>query len=405
MNSSQLDAIAGRFAALLAKHHEPGFGISPAAESRENFYRQVWTRDFSHAAAHYFIHVNPQAVEDSLSTIFRHQRADGSLPFRVEKEYLLLKLTPGLRFLARPLFRLIEERLRGRAERPVYSGGDFSSAEDTIPAVLLVAEMYRASGERGAAFVAAHKDACTRARRYFTKKCGPDSFVSVAPGNVDWADSITRGGKLGLLNVLWARAVQSMHNEDEGVARTERALLDVFYDRDGAFFRTAEGERRLDTVATILGALFFLDARECVRVEETLKARMARPSGLGNFDPPYPPHSVRLPFRLVGHGDYHNAYVWPWVTLQNIHVKIKIAQTHAVETVREQYKKEAVDDLYGAAALFEHAGGAYEVFFPDTRKPADTRWYHPPRFFLASLAGFMSAHRKLLALGWLQEGV
>ncbi|OGG52774.1 hypothetical protein A3C20_02200 [Candidatus Kaiserbacteria bacterium RIFCSPHIGHO2_02_FULL_55_25] len=405
MNVPHLDALAARYAALLAKHYERGFGISPAAEPHENFYRQVWARDFSHAAAHYFIYSDPQAVEDSLSTIFRHQRADGSLPFRVEKEYLLLKLTPGLRFLARPLFRLIEGWIRGRVERPVYSGEDFSFAEDTVPAVLLVSEMYRTSGERGETFMAAHGEACARAREYFTKKCGPDGFVSVAPGNVDWADSVTRGGKLGLLNVLWARAAQGMHSEDDDVARTERALLDVFYDRDGAFFRTAEGERRLDTVATILGALFFLDARECVRVEEALKVRMTRPSGLGNFDPPYPPHSVRLPFRLIGHGDYHNAYVWPWVSLQNIHVKIKIAQTHPEEAVREQYKQEAVGDLYDAAALFENASGAYEIFFPDSRKPADTRWYHPPRFFLASLAGFMSVYRKLLALGWLEEGV
>src|SRR3989344_406707 len=347
MNVPHLDALAARYAALLAKHYERGFGISPAAEPHENFYRQGWARDFSHAAAHYFIYSDPQAVEDSLSTIFRHQRADGSLPFRVEKEYLLLKLTPGLQCLARPFFRLMEERLRGKAERPVYRGEDFSSAEDTIPAVLLVAEMYRASGERGATFVAAHKDACTRARGYFAKKCGPDGLVSVAAGNVDWADSITRGGKLGLLNVLWVRTLEADSAQDgrRDFAHAKRALMDMLYDQKGAFFRTAAGEDRADTAATILGALFFLDANECVRVEETLKAKMARPSGLGNFDPPYPSHSVRLSFRLIGHGEYHNAYVWPWVSLQNIHVKIKIAQTHPEEAVREQYKKEAVDDL------------------------------------------------------------
>lgn len=110
------------------------------------------------------------------------------------------------------------------------------------------------------------------------------------------------------------------------------------------------------------------------------------------------PHSL---FKLIGHGDYHNAYVWPWVTLQNIHVKIKIAQMHPEEAVREQYKKEAVDDLYDAAALFEDAGGAYEIFFPDSRKPADTRWYHQPRNFMASMATFVGVYSKLNSLEWL----
>lgn len=104
--------MATRFATLLEKHYEPGFGISPAAEPHENFYRQVWTRDFSHAAAHHFISANPQAVEDSLLTILRHQRADGALPLRVEKEYLILKLVPGLRAFARPAFIIQAHRPR-----------------------------------------------------------------------------------------------------------------------------------------------------------------------------------------------------------------------------------------------------------------------------------------------------
>ncbi|MEK7601172.1 MAG: hypothetical protein AAB480_01420 [Patescibacteria group bacterium] len=401
MNLSPLGVLAARYAELLAKHYEPGFGISPAAEPHENFYRQVWTRDFAHAAAHYFIRENPQAVEDSLLTVLRHQRADGALPLRVEKEYLILKLIPGLRAFARPAFILFEEKIKGRKERPVYTGQDFSYAEDTIPGVLITAGIYRDASERGRRFIETQRNACTRAYTHFAKRCGSDGLISVSPGNVDWADSVTRGGKLGLLNVLWVRAVQSMRNEGEHVAHIERALLDVFYDRDGAFFRAAEGDRRLDTVATILGALFFLEAHECVRVEETLKARMARPSGLGNFDPPYPTRSIRTPFKFIGHGDYHNAYVWPWVTLQNIHVKIKIAQTHTDAAVRERYKKEAVDDLRDAAALFTDAGGPYEIFFPDTRMPADTRWYHPPRNFMASMATFVSAYSKLKSLGWL----
>ncbi|MEK7092878.1 MAG: hypothetical protein AAB927_00155 [Patescibacteria group bacterium] len=411
MNALQLDAIAARFSALLEKHYEPGFGISPAAEPHENFYRQVWTRDFAHAAAHYFIGDNPQAVEDSLSTLLRHQRPDGTLPIRVEREYLVLKLIPGLRFLARPMFVLFEEILRGRAQRPAYTGQDFLHSEDTIPGTLIVAGMYHGASERGRVFIESYTKTLRRALEHFSSKAKPNGLVSVPRGNVDWADSILRGGTLGLINILWVRALELMVPVFAGIPdmdtaqrlyeRAKPSLLETLYDREGAYFRASADEDRVDTVATIFGARFFLDAVECVRTQQMFRTRLRCPSGIRNFDPPYPPRDILWPHKIVGHQGYHNVYVWPWVTLQNIHVKIKIAQTHPEETVREQYKKEAVDDLYDAAALFTDAGGAYEIFFPDTRTPANTRWYHPPRNFMASMATFMSAYSKLKSLGWL----
>ena len=413
MNTSQLDAIATRFAGLLAKHYEAGFGISPASEPSENFYRQVWTRDFAHAAAHYFISANPQAVEDSLSTLLRHQRIDGTLPIRVEKEYLVIKLIPGLRWLARPMFVLVEGVLRGRTERPVYKGQDFLHSEDTIPDALIAAGVYGAASECGRVFITSHAKTLYRALDHFSSKIGPDGLVDVPRGNVDWADSILRGGTLGLVNVLWVRALELMIPVLSGVPEAEKvqhlygqarsSLMEKLYDQTGAYVRASAGEGRIDAAATVLGALFFLGADDCVRVQETLKARLKKSSGLGNFEPRYPSNDILWPLKIIRHQEYHNGYVWPWVTLQNIHVKIKIAQTHPDGAVREQYKKESVEDLHDAAALFEGAGGAYEVFFPDTRKPADTRWYHPPRFFLANMAAFMSVYSKLKSLGWLAD--
>lgn len=416
MKTSELDALAERYAQLLEKHYEPGFGISPAAEPTENYYHQLWTRDFAHAAAHYFIGENPRAGEESLRTILRHQREDGALPLRVEREYMLLKMIPGLRFLARTAFVLLEGRMRGRTERPVYTKHDFSFAEDTVPATLIAAGMFYESSEEGRVFIQNNIVALLRACDHFSQKADPaDGLVSVERGTVDWADSILHGGKLGLLNVIWVRGLELMlpvlapgdsaaHERIQALhAKARASLLQKLYDADGAYFRATEGEDRIDTAATALGALFFLDAAECVRVEETLSARVKHPSGLANFNPRYPSRDILWPFKVIMHQEYHNSYIWPWVTLQNIHVKIKIAQTHQSAEVRERYKKEAVGDLYDTASLFEDAGGAYEIFFPDTRKPADTHWYHPPRNFMANLVSFESVYLKLKRLGWLAE--
>jgi len=104
-------------------------------------------------------------------------------------------------------------------------------------------------------------------------------------------------------------------------------------------------------------------------------------------------------------GEYHNGCVWPWVTAEYVALKAKIAREHPDPAVRDRYRGEAVRDLADLARLFEGAGGAWEVFDPETRGPAlrlrmGLRRYVPPRDFLGSLAGFAGVCLRLKALGW-----
>ena len=82
-------------------------------------------------------------------------------------------------------------------------------------------------------------------------------------------------------------------------------------------------------------------------------------------------------------------------------MKIKIALEHPDETIKEQYKKEAVEDLLDMAKLFKDARGAYEIFQPDTRKPAITKWYKPPQNLMGNLAAYEGAYLQLKELGWI----
>ena len=103
----------------------------------------------------------------------------------------------------------------------------------------------------------------------------------------------------------------------------------------------------------------------------------------------------------MGQWLYHNKFVWPWVTLQNIQVKVKIATEHKDESVREAYRREAVDDLVKMAKLFREAGGAYEIFEPDESKAAGMRFYKPPQYFMGTMATYQSAYAQLKELGWI----
>jgi glycogen debranching enzyme len=410
-----IDQTAEEQAQKLKSNYEPGFGVFPSARPEENFYEQVWTRDFAHAGGNYFATQNPKALEDSLQTVFSHQREDGALPLRTEKQYLLLKLIPGLRSLAKPMFNLIENKIRRRKERPVYEGQDFSSAEDTVPATLIAAGEFFLNSPEGKKFIGEHFDELKKAVEYFKTKVDPEDGLAFAKHmNADWADSINRGGKLGGINVWWTRSLRLMSfmaeqldkKEDAALYRnefhrTKQSVMEKLYDKEGAYFRAEEGTDRVDAAASVFGSLYLLNPEECVRVQETFKKRMKEKSGLKNFDPPYPSNQIMWPHKLIGHEGYHNKYIWPWVTCENIQVKIKIALEHPDETIKEQYKKEAVEDLLDMAKLFKDARGAYEIFQPDTRKPAITKWYKPPQNLMGNLAAYEGAYLQLKELGWI----
>ncbi len=403
------------FEERLLRHHRPGFGITPSAHPKDNYSEQVWARDFAHAAGHYFSHVRPEAVAHSLDTIFRYQRPDGMLPYRVEREYEMLKFMPGLRRFSRGAFRLIEGGLRGRSERPVYENQDFGGGEDTIPVVLIAVREFFGTSPEGRRFARSHFGQLAKAAEFFSGKSRPeDGLIVVRSDNADWADTIRRRGVLGGVNVWWAQALRGLGDiaEDVGaVAEAERYRTDFRRVADGirrtfrtpeGYIRAEEGFDRLDTVASVFGALYIFDAAEAVLTEEALARRVARPTGLVNFDPPYSAKQVFWAHRFFfRNGEYHNYFVWPWVTLQNVYVKIKIGTEHPDDAVRARYRTDAVADFVRIAGMFRAAGGAYEIIHPDRPEAPRSGRYHVPSHFMGSLAGYLGVYRKLRRLGWL----
>lgn len=412
-----------RSVATLDECHDRGFGISPSGNPNENFYGTLWSRDLAHAGGNFYAQNNPEAALDSLRTTFRYQKPDGSLPYRVEKVRFLLEHTPqvllGIDF---KWFKKIGiDLITRKTERPVYEGEDGGNAEDTIPAtVIAIGELFINSKE-GREFVKENFENIKKAMDQFIGRTDPADGLEVPKkANPDWADSLYRGGKkMGTINVLASRALRMMELMSKETGREEEAkyygglekkvkasVMEKLYDKEDHYFRTAEGEDRIDAVASIFGSLYMLPATKAAKVEETMSKHLKSPSGLKNFYPPYPKEKVFLPMRIIGMGGYHNESVWPWVTAQNIQVKIKIALEHPDEKIREQYKKEAVEDLADLAKLFKEAGGAYEVFDPNTRQPKKLRTgfrsYKVPKNLMGNLAAWNGAYSQLKNLGWIK---
>jgi len=410
-----IDEIAEYTNARLQKHYMPGFGIFPTSDPNDNYYNQLWCRDFSHATGNYFVWANPQAVLDSLETIFKYQKKSGALPYRVEREYTTLKIIPGLDVISKPVFKFIEGTLRRRTERPLFEEHGRFAAGDTIPTVIIAVGDFFEKQELGQQFVKKHYTQIKRAVDYFNVRCDPTDGLAVVRGPYpDWADTIKKKGKLGTINIWWMRALEHMVymanilNQSEDAKhyslvldKVRRSIIYKLYNSEHAYFKTrVEGFSRISTSASIFGS-YLLSPKEAVRIEETLTRSTRRANGYLNFYPPYPKGRVLLLARLAGHADYHNRFVWPWVTLQNIHVKIRIAREHYDAHIREFYKEEAIADLLMIAKLFKATGGAYEIFESENPKVANGKIYKSARNFMASMAGYQGAYQKLKTLGWL----
>jgi glycogen debranching enzyme len=419
-DSELISEIVQQTKAEIEKNYIPGFGISPSSRQDENYFEQIWTRDAGHAIGNYFTYTNPEAVKKSLETIFNNQREDGALPFRTEKRYALLQFIPKFGpYLAKKAFRVL--RGEEQPERPRFEGEDFSGAEDTIPAIIIAAGEFFINSDVGEEFAKNNFDRFNSAMDFFRKKIDPTDGLAVTEHpNPDWEDSLYRKGKLGNINIFWARSLRLMEFMAQKLGRvedtkkyrdefrkTKSSVMQELYDKDGAYFRAKEGEDRLDTTASIFGALYLLGPEEAVRVEDSLEQRVLHSSGLQNFDPPYEQKDIFWVHRAINHQDYHNQSVWPWVTCENIQVKVKIALRHPDPIVRGKYQQQAVDDLLQVSALFKQAGGAYEIFKPDQPEPAESKvagvtTYKPIQNFMGGLAAYQGAYMQLEKLGWIK---
>ena len=405
--------------------YQSNFGIFPTGDPDDNFYNTLWLRDLAHAGGNFFAENNDTAVIDSLETAFLYQKEDGSLPYRIERKYFLaehvVRALSG--FKLSWLKKIGIDLVTRKKEKPIYEGEQGGNADDTIPTVTITTGELFIHSSKGRDFIKSRFGSIEKAMQQFLSRTDPADGLEISrTSNPDWADSLIRGGKkISTVNIWQARALQMMRFMSTSLDRPDRAafygerylkvkngIMEKLYDAEHHYFRSAEGESRIDAAASIFGSLYILPVQEAVKVEETMDAYLRSNSGLRNFYPPYPKNRVYPILRLIGMGGYHNKGVWPWLTAQNIQVKIRIALEQEDTAIREQYKKEAVEDLVDVAKLFEDAGGAYEVFDPDTRKPATWlrtlfRRYEMPKNLMGNLAAFQSAYHQLKKLGWLED--
>ena len=218
----------------------------------------------------------------------------------------------------------------------------------------------------------------------------------------DWADSISRGGKLATVNGIYLHALREMTyvaancGMDEMAAKyadryehVRTSYLTTFWDDALGYIKAAADDNRIDAMANIYACLYHLGPAQCVRVQENLQKLVAPNLLLKNFNTPYPASMVALRYKVAGIPGYHNSYTWPWVTCENILAKLKIARNHPELQTRIRFFHEAQGDFVIVTENHTTNGDFYEVVDAETGKPVSSRFFGLKLY--VSALGFMSS--------------
>lgn len=273
----------------------------------------LWTRDGMYGALGLLAVGDHAVVRDCLVTILEQQKPDGQLPRRVGAGSNALGI------------------VRAALGMPQKADDKFDYADFAKPSVdanalviWLSAEYVKASGDE--AFAAERFAALDRAADWLRAKV--QGGLLTQDTYADWKDMNARGGQVMYSNALYYQALRSMA---ELAARTGDAERQAAYElraRElagrirGAFWDAGRGHFKDTTTMAdfspegdLLAVLFGIatpDQRAGVlrKAEALLELRPLLPA----LDGDYPAAMIPLQVKLAGLEDYHDRFMWPWLT-------------------------------------------------------------------------------------------
>lgn len=392
----------------------PERGIFASGDPKSQFYNEIWARDSSFAITSAISRHNPEMAIKNLETIFSHLREDGTLPLRIEYDRHYLHFIP----LIRSIRRLID-RSKGH---PVYEDAMFAQgARDTVSSIIIACGETFRTGDFGEEFVMKNWETLQKIITRENLHIDPKDGLVEGSNYQSWTDSIKMPGKIAFTNILHFRALREMFfmasqmgrtedvEEFEGQAleyqdqaiRLKESILEHFWDQDKGYFKAGIDDDRLDVSANIFACMYLANDDQGDRIQENLDECRTMPFGLlRNFDRPYPNSAIDVRHRIGNISGYHNLYIWPYLTSENILAKLKIANTTQDEYLSERFRQESVEEFIGLSQLHKRNGDFYEVLDPVTFEPVEARrlgitTYKSCPQFLASAASYLRVEQEL----------
>ncbi|HUF37392.1 MAG TPA: hypothetical protein VMN57_02615 [Anaerolineales bacterium] len=331
-------------------------------------FREPWARDTGFAAYGLLeLGAFPEA-KDALKVFLLTQSVSGQFPVKIHSTDILDRFLYSLFDRQQP----IEEPIRPK----------YITAHNTVSldgnALLVNAVIHYAEQTGDQDFVAEHWDGLARAMEWLAGHADDDDpLLRQAPFS-DWADTISRTGKVLYTNVIYWKAVAEMgaaaarlgrEAEARDYERTalelRKALMSEFWRQDLGYFVTSTFFDNLSSSGNLLAIAWGLASEEQAhRILDAMRFfGMAIPVPTKAVHRAYPRQFVAIENRVGGIADYHTYFAWLW-----------LGAWHVIALARVGRMEEASELIYNMSRVIVRDGAVHEVYAPNGAY-ASNLWY------------------------------
>lgn len=343
----------------------------------------LWTRDGMYGALGLLAAGEHAVVRDCLATILEAQRPDGQLPRRVGAGSNALGIVRAALGLA-------------PKQDDNFDYADFAkpSVDANALVIWLSAEYVAATDD--ADFVAARFAALDRAAGWLQAKV--QGGLLTQGTYADWKDMNARGGQVMYSNALYYKSLKSMAQLAAKAGDAERQaayelrarelaarIREAFWDAGRGHFKdtttlldfSPEG----DLFAVLFGIATPAQAQASLRkAEALLELRPLLPA----LDGDYPASMIPVQVKLAGLEDYHDRFMWPWLT-----------DLHAWTLASVGQKGKATRALARAGKLALRDGTFHEIYEGAEPVAVKRKFYHSEPAFSWHAGLFVRAAREI----------
>lgn len=349
-------------------------------------FREPWARDFGFAVFGLMALEENTAVHDGLALFLAHQRPSGQFPVKVHGTNILERYLHALLHREQPIDKPIEPKYRTGHQTISLDGN----------CLLTIAGLHYALQTDSRDFLAAHWPQWQQAIRWVTEQGALADGLLAQSAYGDWADSVSRRGRVLYPNVLYWQALVMLGKAaaylgETAVAAHYTAQADAlknsiqrfFWREELGYFITSNRFNNLSADGNLLAIVWGLatPAQANAILEAMQRRSMAMPVPTKAAVPGYTRGAIALENRLAGIAHYHTAAAWMW-----------LGGWHVIALSRAGRHAEADAMLHRMSEIIVRDGVVHEVYDRDGR-PLRTMLYHSEAPLTWSAAMYIYAHQ------------
>jgi GH15 family glucan-1,4-alpha-glucosidase len=331
-------------------------------------FREPWARDFGFASFGLLELNELRATRETLEVFLQYQTEQGQFPVKVHATNALDRYLHSLFGRQQPIDLPI---------RPRYTTAHGTISLDGNALLVIAALLYLRRFE-DEPFCRAHWLALKQGLKWLEAHALGDDDLLHQGAFADWADSVSRVGRVLYTNVLYWKAIRDFasvaskygYDQDQLIfsakaSRVKLALNKQLWRQDLGYFQTSNQFELFNSDGNLLAIAWGLASpkQSHMILDNMQRLGMADPVPTQVTDQPYGTKFIAIENRLGGIPHYHTLAAWLW-----------LGGWHVVALTRMGRLAEAKSVLERINQLIVRDGVVHEVYGEDGR-PLKSFWY------------------------------